>query len=100
MLHAVLMLSTLYLAPEYLPTYAWRLTKPIGPLDAPLVTEKIPDDQPDYWVATITECFEDLRDFINILRSFKERDLVVESPFMGHAIYKAAWAGECLRCSP
>lgn len=99
MLHAVLMLSTLYLAPEYLPTYAWRLTKPIGPLDAPLVTEELPEDQPDYWVTTIKECFEDLRDFINILRSFKERDLVVESPFMGHAIYKAAWAGQYCRYS-
>lgn len=94
MLHAVLMLSTSYLAPEYLPTYGFKQTAPTGPLDAPLVTEDLPADQPDYWVAKATECFEYVRDFVGILRSYKERDLVVESPFMGHAFWRAAWAGE------
>lgn len=92
MLHAVLMLTTSYLAPEYLPTFGFKQTGPTGPLDDPKVTENVPDDQPDYWVAKAAECFEYVRDFVGILRSFKERDLVVESPFMGHAFWRAAWA--------
>ncbi|KAF2996636.1 hypothetical protein E8E13_002867 [Curvularia kusanoi] len=92
LIHAVLMLCKTYLAPEYLPTFGFRLTKPQGPQDEPLVTEKLPADQPDYWVEKAKDCFEYVRDFVNVLQSFKERDLVVESPFMGHAIWRAAWA--------
>lgn len=94
LIHAILTLSTTYLAPEYLPTFGFRLTKPQGPMDEPLVTEKLPDNQPDYWVEKAKECFEYVRDFVSILQSFKDRGLIVESPFIGHAVYKAAWAGE------
>ncbi|KAH6615115.1 fungal-specific transcription factor domain-containing protein [Boeremia exigua] len=92
MIHAILMLSATYLAPEYMPTFGFRLTKPQGPMDEPSVTEPLPDDQPDYWVEKAKECFEYVRDFVSVLQSFKERGLVVESPFMGHAVWRAAWA--------
>lgn len=92
MIHAVLMLCKTYLAPEYLPTFGYRVTKPQGPLDPPLVTEPLPVDQPDYWVEKAKACFEYVRDYASVLQSFKDRDLVVESPFMSHAIWRAAWA--------
>lgn len=94
LIHAILQLSTAYLYPEYLPTYGFRLKKPQGPMDAPLVTEPLPEDQPNYWEDKAKECFEYVRDFVGVLRSFKDRDLVPESPFVGHAVYKAAWCGE------
>lgn len=96
LIHAILMLCTTYLAPEYLPTFGFRLTKPQGPMDEPLVTEPLPADQPDYWVEQAKECFEHVRDFVSVLEAFQRRGLVVESPFMGHAIWRAAWAGESL----
>lgn len=65
-------------------------------MDEPLVTESLPANQPDYWVVQAKECFEYVRDFVSVLQAFKARDLVVESPFMGHAIWRAAWAGEYL----
>ncbi|KAG9197476.1 hypothetical protein G6514_001544 [Epicoccum nigrum] len=92
MIHAVLMLCKTYLAPEYLPTFGYRVAKPQGPLDPPLVTEPLPVDQPDYWVEKAEDCFEYVRDYVSVLQSFKDRDLVVESPFMAHAIWRAAWA--------
>ncbi|KAJ8113919.1 hypothetical protein OPT61_g4072 [Boeremia exigua] len=92
LVHAILMLSTTYLAPEYLPTFGFRLTKPQGPMDEPLVTEALPADQPDYWVDKAKECFEHVSDFVSVLQSFKDRGLVVESPFVGHAVWRAAWA--------
>ncbi|UPX11048.1 uncharacterized protein EKO05_0001673 [Ascochyta rabiei] len=91
LIHAILTLSTTYLAPEYLATFPFRLPKPQGPLDEPLVTEPLPSGQPNYWVEKAAECFEYVRDFVSILQSFKERNHVVESPIVGHAIYKAAW---------
>ncbi|KAJ4407546.1 hypothetical protein N0V91_003815 [Didymella pomorum] len=91
LIHAILQLSTAYLYPEYLPTYGFRLKKPQGPMDAPLVTDPVPEDQPHYWEDKAKECFEYVRDFVSMLRSFKDRDLVVESPFIAHAVYKAAW---------
>jgi hypothetical protein len=94
LIHAILQLSTAYLYPEYLPTYGFRLQKPQGPMDAPLVTEPVPGDQQNYWEDKAKECFEYVRDFVSALRSFKDRDLVVESPFIGHAVYKAAWCGK------
>ena len=97
MIHAVLMLCKTYLAPEYLPTFGYRVTKPQGPLDPPLVTEPLPVDQPDYWVEKAADCFEYVRDYASVLQSFKDRDLVVESPFMSHAIWRAAWAGKLNR---
>lgn len=65
-------------------------------MDEPLVTEPLPPDQPNYWVEKATECFEYVRDFVSILQSFKDRNLVVESAFIGHAVYKAAWDGQYL----
>lgn len=94
LIHAILTLSTTYLAPEYLATFPFRTSKPQGPLDEPLVTEPLPPDQPNYWVDKAAECFEYVRDFVSILQSFKDRNLVVESPFIGHAVYKAAWCGQ------
>jgi hypothetical protein len=99
MIHAVLMLCKTYLAPEYLPTFGYRVAKPQGPLDPPLVTEPLPVDQPDYWVEKAEDCFEYVRDYVSVLQSFKDRDLVVESPFMAHAIWRAAWAGKWNRCA-
>lgn len=63
-------------------------------MDEPLVTEPLPLDQPNYWVEKIAECFEYVRDFVSMVQSFKDRGIVVEAPFVGHAIYKAAWAGK------
>jgi hypothetical protein len=94
LIHAILQLSTAYLYPEYLPTYGFRLKKPQGPMDAPLVTDPVPQEQPNYWEDKAKECFEYVRDFVSMLRSFKDRDLVVESPFIAHAVYKAAWCGK------
>ncbi|KAF3031165.1 hypothetical protein E8E11_000109 [Didymella keratinophila] len=91
LIHAILQLSTAYLYPEYLPTYGFGLEKPQGPMNAPLVTEAVPEDQPNYWEDKAEECFEYVRDFVSMLRSFKDRDLIVESPFIAHAVYKAAW---------
>lgn len=94
LIHAILQLSTAYLYPEYLPTYGFGLEKPQGPMNAPLVTEAVPEDQPNYWEDKAEECFEYVRDFVSMLRSFKDRDLIVESPFIAHAVYKAAWCGK------
>lgn len=94
LIHAILTLSTTYLAPEYIAAFPFRLAKPQGPMDEPLVTEPLPSDQPNYWIEKISECFEYVRDFVNMVQSFKDRGLVVEAPFVGHAIYKAAWAGK------
>lgn len=63
-------------------------------MDAPLVTDPVPEDQPNYWEDKAKECFEYVRDFVSVLRSFKDRDLIVESPFIAHAVYKAAWCGK------
>jgi hypothetical protein len=94
LIHAILTLSTTFLYPEYMAFAPWKLLKPEGPLDEPKVTEQLPRDQPNYWVDKATECFEYVRDFVNVLQSLKDRNLVVESPFTGYAIYKAAWCGK------
>ncbi|KAF3031941.1 hypothetical protein E8E12_002709 [Didymella heteroderae] len=63
LIHAILQLSTAYLYLEYLPTYGFKLEKPQAPMDAPLVTEPVPADQPDYWEDRAKNCLDYVRDF-------------------------------------
>ncbi|KAG9747325.1 hypothetical protein KCU73_g7377, partial [Aureobasidium melanogenum] len=91
LVHLTLLLSQLLLTREFLPFIPFRHGKPSGPLDGTRF-DTIPSPQ-GFWEDSARECFTAARDIIDLIGSFQEWGVVVETPLVGFALYNVALLG-------
>lgn len=92
-MHVVYFLSTIVLHRSYIPFLPLRCNEPVGPLDEPT----FPRDkysQPDgFWRESARELFRAARQMMDLIITCQEREVLVETPLVGFAIYNAAFIG-------
>lgn len=91
LVHLTLLLSQLLLTREFLPFIPFRHGKPSGPLDGTRF-DTIPSPQ-GFWDDSARECFNAARDIVDLIGSFQEWGVVVETPLVGFALYNVALLG-------
>ncbi|KAH0367888.1 hypothetical protein KCU65_g4343, partial [Aureobasidium melanogenum] len=91
LVHLTLLLSQLLLTREFLPFIPFRHGKPAGPLDGTRF-DTIPSPQ-GFWEDSARECFAAARDIVDLIGSFQEWGVVVETPLVGFALYNVALLG-------
>lgn len=91
-IQTLLALCTIVLHREYLPFIPLRCSMPEGPLDEPKFP---PGSAPEgFWKDSARRVFKSAREIMEIVRITTERQVLVESPQVGFAIWTAAFAGE------
>ncbi|KAK2766791.1 hypothetical protein FQN54_006105 [Arachnomyces sp. PD_36] len=93
LMHAVYFLSVIVLHKAYIPFLPLRCNGPEGPRDEPSFSPdkyKVPED---FWRENAREIFRAARQMMDLIKTCQERDVLVESPLMGFAIYNAALVG-------
>lgn len=91
LVHLTFLLSQLLLCREFLPFIPFRHGKPSGPLDGTHF-DTIPSP-PGFWEDSARECFAAARDIVDLISSFQEWGVVVETPLVGFALYNVALLG-------
>jgi hypothetical protein len=91
LVHLTFLLSQLLLTREFLPFIPFRHGKPSGPLDGTRF-DTIPSPQ-GFWEDSARECFATARDIVDLIGSFQEWGVVVETPLVGFALYNVALLG-------
>jgi hypothetical protein len=91
LVHLTFLLSQLVLTREFLPFIPLRHGKPSGPLDGTRF-DTIPSP-PGFWEDGTRECFAVARDIVDLIGSFQEWGVVVETPLVGFALYNVALLG-------
>jgi hypothetical protein len=89
--HLTFLLSQLLLTREFLPFIPFRHGKPSGPLDGSRF-DTIPSLH-GFWEDSARECFAAARDIVDLIGSFQEWGVVVETPLVGFALYNVALLG-------
>lgn len=91
LVHLTFLLSQLLLTREFLPFIPFRHGKPSGPLDGTRF-DTIPSPH-GFWEDSARECFAAARDIVDLVSSFQEWGVVVETPLVGFALYNVALLG-------
>ncbi|KEQ91425.1 hypothetical protein AUEXF2481DRAFT_69893 [Aureobasidium subglaciale EXF-2481] len=91
LVHVTFLLSQLLLTREFLPFIPFRHGKPSGPLDGSRF-DTVPSP-PGFWEDSAHECFSAARDIVDLIGSFQEWGVVVETPLVGFALYNVALLG-------
>lgn len=90
-IQTLLSLCTIVLHREYLPFIPLRCSKPEGPLDEP--TFPAGSAPEGFWEESAKQIFRSAREIMEIVRITSDRQVLVESPQVGFAIWTAAFAG-------
>ncbi|QIW99026.1 hypothetical protein AMS68_004544 [Peltaster fructicola] len=85
LMHAMYSLCQIMLNREYVPFVALACQEPVGPLDEPTFH---PRDVPQgFWAVSAEECFKSARDIVDLVVTCRRWSAMVETPFMGFALY-------------
>ena len=93
LMHTVYFLSVIVLHRSYIPFLPLRCNGPEGPRDEPSFPPekyKIPDD---FWRENARELFRAARQMMDLVKTCQERDVLLENPLVGFAVYNAAIIG-------
>lgn len=91
LVHLTFLLSQLLLCREFLPFIPFRHGKPSGPLDGSRIDAL--HSPPGFWEDSTRDCFAAARDIVDLIGSFQEWGVVVETPLVGFALYNVALLG-------
>ena len=91
-IQTLLSLCTMVLHREWLPFIPLRCSKPEGPLDEPTFPSGSAPN--GFWEDSARHIFRSARVIMDIVRITSERQVLVESPQVGFAVWTAAFAGE------
>jgi len=92
-IHTLYSLCNIVLHREYIPFVPLRCQKPSGPLDEPTFP---PESVPvGFWEESAEIMFKSARDIMEIVRVTSDRQVLVESPQVGFAVWTAAFVGIC-----
>lgn len=93
LMHTVYFLSVIVLHRAYMPFLPLRCNGPEGPRDEPSFPPdkyKVPED---FWRENARELFKATRQMMDLVKTCQERDVLIENPLFGFAIYNAAVVG-------
>ncbi|OBT60273.1 hypothetical protein VE03_10396, partial [Pseudogymnoascus sp. 23342-1-I1] len=86
-------LCNIVLHREYIPFLPLRSNGPTGPLDEPTFPPHKYDIPEGFWDESAKLIFKSARDIMDIVRVTSDRQVLVESPQVGFAIWSAAFIG-------
>lgn len=93
LMHTVYFLSLIVLHRAYMPFLPLRCNGPEGPRDEPSFPPdkyKVPED---FWRENARELFKAARQMMDLVKTCQERDVLIENPLFGFAIYNSAVVG-------
>jgi hypothetical protein len=92
-IHTLYSLCRIVLHREYIPFIPLRCSGPSGPLDEPMFPKEKYDVPEGFWEESAEHIFKAARDIMEIVRVTADRQVLVESPQVGFAIWTAAFVG-------
>lgn len=92
-IHTLYSLCTIVLHREYIPFIPIRSSGPSGPLDEPTFPPDKYDIPKGFWEQSAELIFKSARDIMEIVRVTSDRQVLVESPQVGFAVWTAAFVG-------
>lgn len=110
-IHTLYSLCNIVLHREYIPFVPIRSNGPSGPLDEPTFPPDKYDIPEGFWDESAELIFKSARDIMDIVRVTSDRQVMVESPQVGFAVWTAAFVGvyadqfpymdkNCYMCNP
>jgi hypothetical protein len=91
LIHTIFLFCTIMLHREYVPYIPLKCSKPEGPKDAPKIDADAP---PGWWENSAALLFKSARDLVELMKTAREADTLVETPLIGFALYTAAFTGK------
>ncbi|KFX90405.1 hypothetical protein O988_08213, partial [Pseudogymnoascus sp. VKM F-3808] len=92
-IHTLYSLCNIVLHREYIPFVPLRSNGPSGPLDEPTFPPDKYDIPEGFWDESAELIFKSARDIMDIVRVTGDRQVMVESPQVGFAVWTAAFVG-------
>ncbi|KFY72668.1 hypothetical protein V499_07166 [Pseudogymnoascus sp. VKM F-103] len=92
-IHTLYSLCNIVLHREYIPFIPIRSVGPSGPLDEPTFPPDKYDIPEGFWDESAELIFKSARDIMDIVRVTSDRQVMVESPQVGFAVWTAAFVG-------
>ncbi|OBT65886.1 hypothetical protein VE03_05406 [Pseudogymnoascus sp. 23342-1-I1] len=92
-IHTLYSLCNIVLHREYIPFIPIRSSAPSGPLDEPTFPPDKYDTPEGFWEESAELIFKSARDIMDIVRVTSDRQVMVESPQVGFAVWTAAFVG-------
>ncbi|KFY83000.1 hypothetical protein V498_08340, partial [Pseudogymnoascus sp. VKM F-4517 (FW-2822)] len=92
-IHTLYSLCNIVLHREYIPFIPIRSNGPSGPLDEPTFPPDKYDIPEGFWEESAELIFKSARDIMDIVRVTSDRQVMVESPQVGFAVWTAAFVG-------
>ncbi|KFY45116.1 hypothetical protein V494_01137, partial [Pseudogymnoascus sp. VKM F-4513 (FW-928)] len=92
-IHTLYSLCNIVLHREYIPFLPLRSNGPSGPLDEPTFPPDKYDVPEGFWDESAELIFKSARDIMDIVRVTSDRQVMVESPQVGFAVWTAAFVG-------
>lgn len=92
-IHTLYSLCNIVLHREYIPFLPLRSDGPSGPLDEPTFPPDKYDIPEGFWDESAELIFKSARDIMDIVRVTSDRQVMVESPQVGFAVWTAAFVG-------